>query len=149
MHLPAYKILESADDYSEFKFVSKGPNGNIVKVIVFQKLPLENLYNLSLLDIMDDGQLSDTNLSNNNDLRKILATTVQVLVDYTEIFPERTIFFQGSDDTGRRTSLYQKAISKYFTTLKKDFDITGITDNDIEEEFEPTKRYIAFLVKRK
>jgi hypothetical protein len=107
MHLPSYKILENADDYSEFKFISKGPKGNIVKVIAFQKLPVANLYNLSLFDIMSDGQLSDTNFSNNNDLRKILATTIQILMDYTEIFPERSIFFQGSDDKGRRTSLYQ------------------------------------------
>ncbi len=149
MHLPHYDISENADDYSEFKFISKGPNGSIIKVLTFQKLPVENLYNLSLLDILEDGQLSDTNFSNNNDLRKILATITQTLLDYTSEFPERTIFFQGSDDAGRRTSLYHKAITKYYSTLKKDFTIIGITDNDTEEEFNPLKEYIAFLVKRK
>ena len=148
MSLPSYTILEKADDYSEYKFISTGPSGDVVKVIAFQKLPVENLYNLSLLDIMNDGRLSDTNLSNNSDLRKILATTIKTLIDYTEIFPERIIFFQGSDD-GRRITLYQKAIAKYYYVLERTFAITGITDAGIEEEFNLQKQYIAFLVKRK
>jgi hypothetical protein len=42
---------------------------------------------------MADGTLSDTHFSNNNDLRKIMATIVEIVIDYTGKFPERTIFF--------------------------------------------------------
>ncbi len=96
---------------------------------------------------MKDGKLSDTNFSNNSDLRQILATTIQTLMDYPEIFPERTIFFQGIDDKGRRISLYQKAITKYYSILAIDFYIIGITGNSIEEEFEPLNEYVAFWLK--
>jgi hypothetical protein len=71
---------------------------------------------------MNDGTLSDINFSNNNDLRKILATIIEVIFDYTNKFPERKIFFQGSDD-GRGISLYHNAISKHFFILEKEFYI--------------------------
>ena len=106
MHLPSYEIIERTGDYSEYKFISSGPNGNIVKILIFKRIFVDTLYNLALLDVMDDGTLSDTHLSNNNDLRKILATIVEVIIDYTDEFPERNIYFQGSDDEGRRISLY-------------------------------------------
>jgi len=149
MHLPSYDILERADDYSEYKFLSSGPNGDIVKLLLFRKLFIDSLYNLSLLDVMPDGTLSDTHLSNNNDLRKILATIVKVIIDYTSEFPERHVFFQGSDEQGKRNSLYHKAISKHLFVLEKEFYIYGIRDDGYEEVFLPTKEYDAVLVKRK
>ena len=149
MHLPSYDILEKADDYSEYKFISNGPNGNIIKLLLFRKLFIETLYNLSLLDVMPDGTLSDTHFSNNNDLRKILATIVKVIMDYTTRFPERQIFFQGSDEHGKRNSLYHKAISKHLFVLERDFYIYGIRDDGYEEVFVSSKEYDAVLVKRK
>ncbi len=149
MHLPSYEILERADDYSEYKFVSRGPNGAILKLLVFKKLFIDTVYNLSLLDVMADGSLSDTHFSNNNDLRKILATIVDVVIDYTAKFPDRQIFFQGSDEEGKRISLYHKAISRHLFVLEKEFHIYGLTDEGAEEVFNPAKEYIAVLVKRK
>jgi len=148
MHLAFYEIIERTNDYSEYKFVSTGPNGNIWKLLVFKKLFVDKLYNLSLLDVMPDGTLSDSHLSNNNDLRKVLATIVQVIIDYTTQFPDRNIFFQGSDD-GRRISLYHKAISKHLFVLDKIFDIYGICDDGGEESFNSAREYTAILVKRK
>jgi hypothetical protein len=149
MHLPSYEIVEKADDYSEYKFVSVGPNGSITKFIVFKRLFVETLYNLSLLDVMPDGTYSDTHFSNNNDLRKILATILEVVIDYTEKFPDRQIFFQGSDEEGKRISLYHKAISKHLFVLEKEFHIYGIADDGQEERFNPDSRYSAVLVMRK
>ncbi len=149
MNLPSYEILEKADDYSEFKFISTGPNGSIIKFLVFKKLFVETLYNLSLLDVMPDGTYSDTHFSNNNDLRKILATILTAVIDCTAKFPDRQIFFQGSDEEGKRISLYHKAISKHLFVLEKEFYIYGITDDGTEENFNPSKSYTAVLVKRK
>ncbi len=155
MHLAGYKIVERASDFSEFHFISNGPNGMIRKVIVFEPLedsylPLgNNLYNIALLDVLPDGTLSDKNLSNNNDLSKILITTVQILAGYTTIFPDRAIFIQGSDEAGQRTSLYHRAIKNNFTVFEHDFDIEGIVSSSVKEKFNPAKKYIAFLVRRK
>lgn len=151
MHLPSYKVIENADDYSEFKFISKGPKGDVVKLVIFKKYPLLNLYNLSLVDVISDTPkiISDSTFSNNNDLRMILATVVQILIEYTSIFPDRAIFFQGSDEEGRRRMLYHRAISEYYSMLEQYFYIEGITSEYAIEPFNSTGSYEAFLVKRK
>jgi hypothetical protein len=151
MHLPSYAVVERADDYSEFKFISNGPNGDIVKLVIFEKYPLVDFYNLALVDVVISNPrvISDSTLSNNNDLRKILATVVKILTEYTTLFPDRTIFFQGSDDAGRRTTLYKRAIAAYYNELEKEFDIEGITNLNVRESFNPKGKYEAFLVRRK
>ena len=155
MHLPTYKIIERSDDLSEFRFISEGPNGMIHKVILFDLLEDDNmpvrsnLYNIALLDVLPDGSLSDNSLSNNNDMAKILATTVQILIGYTSVFPERTVFIQGSDDAGQRISLYHRAIKNNLFIFEKDFHIEGVIDNERTEKFQPDRKYLAFLVKRK
>ena len=150
MNLTSYQVLSKSDDSTEYKFVSIGPKGEITKLIIFEELDLEtNLYNLSLVDLFDDGMMSDSNNSNNGDLRKILVTVAKVLMDYTLIFPERTIYFEGSDDQGKRNAVYNRAISSYLSIFENDLIIKGVTIENVIEMYNPSKRYIAFLVKRK
>ena len=150
MHLPSYAIMEISDDHSTYKFVSEGPKGEIVKVIVFSEFfPGGNIYNMALADVLNDDRISDTNISNNSDIRKIFATVARVVMEYTSIYTERTIFFQGSDEEGQRTSVYHRAISQYHHFLENDFDIEGITTDEVKETFNPKGRYEVFLVKRK
>lgn len=149
MHLPSYRIIENAKDYSLFKFISNGPNGSITKFIIFSELDSEeNIYNLALVDVLQH-EISDTHLSNNGDLRKVLATVAQILIEYTSKFPERTIFFQGSDNQGKRSSVYHRAISQYYSILEKEFYIHGVISEKVAEKFNPMKKYNGFLVKRK
>ena len=150
MHLSSYQILSKSENSTEYKFISIGPKGSITKFIIFEELSGEaNLYNLALVDQLDNDIISDSSASNNGDLRKILATVAKVLVDYTLVFPERTIFFQGSDETGKRTTVYNRAISTHFSFLAHDFIIEGITEENVIEQYNPVKTYIGFLVKRK
>jgi len=150
MHLPSYPVLEIADNYSEYKFISTGPKGNIPKVVAFELMFADNnIYNIALLDIMTDGIASDTNISNNGDLREILATVTRILMDYTATFPERRIFFRGSDDEGKRIAVYQRAIREYYSILQEIFFIEGFIDENVKEPFNPLNQYLAFLVKRK
>jgi len=149
MHLPSYEIIEKADDFSEYKFISTGPNGDILKILSFDKIFIDSLYNLSLVDQLPNGTMSDTHFSNNNDIRKIMATIVEAMIDYTNNFPDRMIFFQGSDEEGRRISLYQRAISNYLFILEKEFDIYGIRNDGTEEKFVSGQEYGAILAKRK
>ena len=147
MHLSSYQIVSKLDTSAEYKFISTGPKGSIIKIIIFEELSHEaNLYNLALVDQLENGKVSDRNSSNNDDLRKILATVVKVLIDYTLVFPERTIFFQGSDDSGKRTSVFNRAINRYFSFLEHDFSINGITENHVIEQYNSLETYIAFLV---
>jgi hypothetical protein len=150
MHLQSYFILDRTDDYSVHRFLSLGPNGSIAKLIIFSEYNLaENIYNLALVDVINENELSDTHFSNNNDIYKILATVAQTIIDYTNIHPERKIFFEGSDDENKRNSTYQSAISRYYHILNKDFDIEGFLSDGVKEMFQPNNLYKGFLVKRK
>jgi len=149
MHLPSYHVLETADDYSEYKFVSIGPKGEIPKAVVFELMFAdENIYNVALLDVLPQGA-SDTNVSNNGDMRVILATATQILINYTGAFPERKIFFKGSDEEGKRMAVYHRAIREYYSVLQDTFIIEGFVDENVKELFNPLNSYYAFLVKRK
>ena len=150
MHLPAYNLLEVSNSNSVFKFVSSGPNGDITKLIIFSEFePARKIYNLALVDIISDDKISDTTLSNNGDLRKILATVARAVTNYTEAFPDRSIYFKGSDEEGKRTAVYNAAIRKYFYLLEKQFLIEGYINEKVKEKFNPMKTYKGFLVKRK
>jgi hypothetical protein len=150
MHLPSYTISEIAEDHSTYKFFSEGPNGRISKIIIFSEFYAGgNIYNVALGDVMRNDRISDTNVSNNGDIRKIFATVAQVLMDYTSIYPERTIFFQGSDVEGRRISVYHRAISQYYHLLQKELIVEGITNHEVKELFNPNGQYAFFLIRRK
>ncbi len=149
MHLPSYPVINIARDYSEYKFVSTGIHGAIPKVVVFDLMFAgENIYNVALLDILKDGT-SDTNVSNNGDMREILATVTKIIIDYTNAYPERKIFFTGSDIEGKRNSVYNRAIREFYSDLNDYFTIEGYIDAENKEPFNSLNRYVAFLVKRK
>jgi len=150
MHLPSYQILEIAGNYSEFKFVSVWPNGQIQKLVLFRLLdPEDNIYNVALLDILESGMTSDTTVSNNNDMREILATVTRIIIDYSALFPERKLFFRGSDEEGKRMAVYHRAIREYYSILQEIFFIEGFINEKVKEPFNPLNNYHAFLVKRK
>lgn len=150
MHLHSYVILDRTDDFSVHRFLSFGPNGSIAKLIIFSEyIVSDNIYNLALVDVINETELSDTHFSNNNDIYKILATVAQTVIEYTKIYPERKIFFEGSDDENKRNSAYQSAISRYYHILSKEFNIEGFLSDGIKEQFNPNNRYKGFLVKRK
>lgn len=46
--------LKSESDFTVFEFISQGTNGRIEKVIHFQKLDQQNLYNLAFGDRTSD-----------------------------------------------------------------------------------------------
>lgn len=136
MHLDSYKILEASSDLSVYKFTSVGPKGNITKYIIFSEIDSKDkVYNLALVDAIGNDIVSDTRVSNNGDMRKVLATVAQIVGRYTSVFPERTIFFQGSDREGKRLSLYHRAIHLYYPVLEKDFIIKEVLIHRKIEKF--------------
>lgn len=119
MHLPSYEIIEKASDYSEYKFISSGPNGDIVKILSFKQIFVDSLYNLALSDQLPDGTLSDTHFSNNDDIRKIMATIVEAVIDYTNNFPERMIFFRAVMTKAGEYQFIKEQFQIIFLSCKK------------------------------
>ena len=73
--------LTTDPDVATFRFVSKGPKGEIPKLIMFQKTSIENVYNLAFGDWDEQtNAIDDKAISNNNDSEKILATVASTVL---------------------------------------------------------------------
>lgn len=100
---------------------------------------------------MQDGTLDDKANSNNGDMVRVLATTVEILLDFTAMYPNSRIFFAGS--TEDRNRLYGRILKTYHSIFSKQFIINAV----IEERgsftlvaFDPgtNLKYSGFLIER-
>ncbi|PQA90423.1 hypothetical protein SAMN05421796_108148 [Chryseobacterium piscicola] len=146
MHLPKYP-LNSSDKMMTFEFISEGDKGLIHKLVRFQSTNLKDVYNLAFGDKNYlTGDIDDKVISNNGDSEKVLASVVATLYAFTDKYSEVWIYATGS--TKSRTRLYRMGITKFYTEVKKDFEIYGQLEDDWEE-FKIGTEYDGFLVKRK
>ena len=65
------------DEAQQFDFESVNKQRTIKKIVRYSATNIENLYNLSLVDILPDGLESDTSVSDNQDMKTVLATVFQ------------------------------------------------------------------------
>jgi hypothetical protein len=148
MKYEAYNDIEFYPDYTTFDFISEGCNGKILKRIEFLPSPWSNVYNLAFGDIKENGELDDLTISNNGDRNKILATIVKVVVEYTNAFPDRWVYFRGS--TENRTRLYRMAIGLHLEELSEMFEILADLNGNLQfTRFRKGLNVKAFLVKGK
>ena len=146
MHLPHYKLTTGISS-SIFEFTSQGPKGEIPKIIIFSKLPRNNMFNLAFGDIdLQTDVFNDRTVSGNLDSEKVLATIVNALFLFFDENPNAFIYAKGS--TKSRTRLYRMGISKYIQEIEDDFQVFG-ERNDIWEEFKPNIDYNSFVIKSK
>ncbi len=78
MQSPFYENIKTVKDFSAFRFTSIGKR-EIVKVVVFQKTKEKGVYNLAMGDLIANETFSDTEISNNGDVRKVLTTVVNIV----------------------------------------------------------------------
>jgi hypothetical protein len=148
MNYEAYSDIREGRDLSTFEFVSVGKNGAIPKCIFFVPTAMPFVYNLAFGNVVGDGEIDDTSVSDNGDRNKILATLAKVIDQYTRKYPERRIYFRGS--TKERTRLYRMAVGLNLEELSETFEIYVEVDN--EGGFVPFRKNMeinAFLIKRK
>jgi hypothetical protein len=125
-----------------YSFLSNGPNGAIQKIAKFTEMGL-NIYNFGFGDYEPvTNDISDTNVSNNQDIDVIMGTLGSIIYDFTNIFLDAEIFVQGTNKT--RTRLYQMNINKHWARISPIFEIFGLKD-DQWEHFKQGVNYDAFL----
>ncbi len=144
MNLDHY-LLSSIGD-SEFKFVSEGIQGQILKIIRFSVIDQEKrIVNLGFGDFdAETGVVDDRVVSSNQDTDKILATVAQATLLFCQNYPNALIYAEGS--TLARTRLYQMALNKHWQTVSDHFLVWGL-QHDLWHSFETGKNYDAFLAK--
>src|SRR5262245_6665682 len=145
MELPHYDYKIN-DNFLDYEFSSVGPRGNIKKIVRFTQITT-NVFNLAFGDLdVKTGEVSDMNVSNNQDSRKVLATVAATVHDFTLIYPEASIIAMGSNLA--RTRLYRIGITNHWREISTDFEVFGLRNNQWES-FEIRRDYEAFLVRRK
>jgi hypothetical protein len=142
----AYDGIRVSDDFTAFDFTSQGKKGAIRKRIFFEAIEADNVYNLTLGDVDENGELDDLAISNNGDRNKILATVVEAFGNYTTKYPDRWIFFKGS--TKGRTRLYRMVVGLHLEDLSTCFEINAIVNEEIVP-FTKNMEISGFLIKRK
>lgn len=139
--------LSTDPDVTTFRFLSKGPKGEIPKLVIFQKTTIKNVHNLAFGDWNEEtNDIDDKVISNNNDSEKILATVASTVLSFTHKYPKSMILVKGS--TLSRTCLYRIGISNNFEEINQNFDILGYRE-ETWHPFHKNTDYEAFLVKRK
>ncbi|GAB2634456.1 hypothetical protein GCM10027035_29430 [Emticicia sediminis] len=144
MEEPFYDF-KRIDQSLSFSFESRGKR-NIEKRVIFQKLSIDNYYQLALVDVKQDGKFDDKIISNNGDRNKVLATVFQILNYFLTIYPNVIVLFAGSTDS--RTRLYQIALSSEYEKASILFNISGFYNNSFET-FVKNKTYEAFAISKK
>jgi hypothetical protein len=148
MKYECYEDVKFDISYSTFDFISEGHNGSIQKRIEFAPTQWPTIYNLAFGDIKENGLLDDLTISNNGDRNKILATIFKIIDTYTNEFPERWIYFEGS--TVHRTRLYRMAVTLHLEELSLMYEILADTTGQKEfVRFQKGLNIKAFLIKRK
>jgi hypothetical protein len=117
--------LESAESFMSFQFISKGPKGEIVKLVKYTKINDKGFYNLGFGDkIKNEDDYNDTVISDNQDSVRDLATVAATTYSFTTHFPDAKIFAEGSNEA--RTRLYRIGISNNLEEIEKDFTVLGL-----------------------
>ena len=142
MNEPTYRVdFDSENDY--YIFESIGTNGIIHKVVAFNKME-ENLYNLGFGDYdLQSRTVNDTNVSDNGDMIKVLATVISIAVKFLSESPMIYIHVEGSNNI--RTQLYQRIINRNYDYLIRSYKIYGLI-NGILEQYEINKSYESFMI---
>jgi hypothetical protein len=146
MNEPSYPF-KSIEDKFTFEFESVSNEKTIRKLIQFRLIDSNlTLYNLALVDVLDDKTVSDLSISNNQDMPKVLSTVFQSITYFFEKNSTAKVLIQGS--TKSRTRLYQMAIVKYLSEIEQNYSIWGFINNEIEL-FAKGKNYNGFIITQK
>jgi hypothetical protein len=112
MKKEGYEFISEKDLYYSFLSIGKK---EIPKIVIFQIID-ENTYNLVLADFdFSTTKFSDTIVSNNGDLGKIMATVLKIILHFIDNHPDSRIILQGNTATKRQ--LYNRMLNNYYSEL--------------------------------
>ncbi|WP_064197927.1 MULTISPECIES: DUF6934 family protein [Emticicia] len=129
-----------------YEFVSVSQDKAVQKVVLFTQTDSPLIFNLALLDVLENGKMSDVSVTNNDDLRTVLATVIKIIEDFLNKNQDRFVVFRGSDD--RRQRLYRIVIGRELELLQQNFQIWGVVDNELTI-FELNKEMDFYLIGKK
>jgi hypothetical protein len=147
MNKPKY-LYKTEDQFMIFEFFSEGPKGRIAKMVEYSETATKGVYNLAFGDFDETSKtINDLSVTNNGDSLKVLATVASTVYAFLDKYPNAFIVATGS--TNVRTRLYRMGITNNLAEIKEDFDVYGLSESGIWEEFVVGEDYEAFLITKK
>jgi hypothetical protein len=152
MNYDHYIDLKFTEDYHLFLFYSDGPKGRLKKLVVYSMINnLPDTFNLGFgtlkVNSVGNEYLDGTEISDNGDRDKILATIALTAYTFIDKYPDKKIYLTGSDKI--RTRLYQMAIAYAYEELSEKFRIFGdISTDEDTYDLQPFRKginYTGFL----
>jgi hypothetical protein len=128
-----------------YEFVSVSAEKEVRKVVLLNQTEELEVYNLALLDVLDDGRLCDMTETNNNDLKTVIATVFQILNDFFDKNSLCYVMFRGSDL--RRQRLYRLILNREYYELSQLFEIFGV-QGGVPRPFAPNTDYEFYLIRK-
>ena len=142
MNEDSYEFTLSRTEY-RYEFVSVSAKKEVKKVVLFSQTESRDIFNLALLDLLDDGGLSDLSETKNADLKVVLATVFKIIIDFLNRNLNCFVAFKGSDE--RRQRLYRITISGNLAEISNEYQVLGSLANAVEF-FEPNKSYDYYII---
>lgn len=112
-----------------YEFLSVSPIKEVQKVVLLTQTQYSSIYNLALLDTLENGTLSDMSVTDNNDLKTVLATVIKIINSFLNENLNSFVIFKGSD--AKRHRLYRIIISRELVEIEKFFKVLAIKNNEI------------------
>ena len=156
MNYDHYADVRFTQDYQLFLFDSVGPKGKLKKAVIYSELKdFPGIYNIGLGTIkMDDNgkeYIDGSEISDNGDRNKILATVALTALEFINKHPDSKIYLTGIDKA--RTRLYQMAINHAYEDLCYTFTIQGdLSENEGVYDLHPFTRnvnYTGFVIAKR
>ncbi len=145
MDSPFYEFSTS-EDATFYEFDSIGEEKIVCKQVKFSPSQIPDFYWLALVDVLEDGSVSDSSRPRQGDVEKVLATVLQTMLVFFKKYPTASVAFSGSTDT--RTRLYNMAIIRELNNARDTFMIQGYVDG-LFEDYTPGRQYAGFAVSLK
>lgn len=137
-------LFKDLYDGKKFMFISSGPNGDILKQVIFERLK-PDFYNLGFGDFIN-YRVSDSAVSNNNDLQKVMNTIGAIIYQFFEINPNATILIIPVNE--KRSKLYHTIFKRRINEINRIFVLKGF-DGEEWNIYETDKIYQEFKISKK
>ncbi|HEY8780652.1 MAG TPA: hypothetical protein VIM16_03470 [Mucilaginibacter sp.] len=151
MAINPYHNITTSPDLQVFDFISSGVK-LFKKRVKFELIDdKEQVYNLALCTLLDNELEDCETASRNGDMIRVLETVGIIALMFTDRYPDRKIYFTGSD--ALRTRQYQLGIFSHLKAVLDHFIIEGFQfegkELKLREPFRTGKNYDAFIFMRK
>jgi hypothetical protein len=138
--------LQALRDFSAFQFTSTGKAGPVTRQVRFNGQKDAGVYTLDLRDLPVTKKDDPGRITDQGDMKTVLATLIQIIEIYTERYPRRSIRLKG--DTQEKAFLYRAALDHHLDILCPMF-IISLEEQVSASGGDRSIDNIAFVLKRK